>query len=198
MTRSALLFLSAVAAVTGAQARSFDDMARVHRVDPQYRSVSVPRQECTSQWVHDAPRPVAQHHRNYGGLALGGVAGAVLGSQVGKGKGRSAATAVGAVVGALAGEHLANQAGWNGGYAQGGYAQGGYYEPQPQPREVRSCHTVHDTQNQLTGYRVEYEYRGQLYTTVTREHPGRTIPVRVSAQPVERHRFDRPYASYAY
>ena len=35
------------------------------------------------------------------------------------------------------------------------------------------------------GYQVEYEYRGQIYSTVTRENPGRTLPVRVSVAPVE-------------
>lgn len=189
MKRSALFLLTSVVAAAGVQAQSFDDQARVRRVEPQYQSVSVPRQECTSQWVQES-RPVAQSGRNYGGLAVGGVTGAVLGSQVGNGNGRTAASAVGAVVGALAGEHIANQAGWGGGYGQ----QGGYYDPNP--REVRSCRTVYDSQNQLTGYRVEYEYRGQVYTTVTREHPGRTVPVRVSVAPLERGYDHRPHAAY--
>ena len=89
---------------------------------------------------------------------------------------REAATAVGAVVGALAGEHFANQNGWGGGYQQAS---------QPQQRQVQNCRTVNDVQSRLTGYQVEYEYRGQVYNTVTREKPGRTLPVRVSVTPVE-------------
>lgn len=185
MKRSALFLLTAVVATAGVQAQGFDDRARVRRVEPQYQTVSVPRQECTSQWVQDAPQPVAQSHRNYGGLAVGGVAGAVLGNQVGKGNGRVAATAVGAVVGALAGEHIANQAGWG----WGAQPQQVY---QPAPREVRSCRTVYDQQSQVNGYRVDYEYRGQVYSTVTREHPGQYMPVRVSVAPVEQG-YDRHY-----
>jgi len=173
MKRSAILCLTTLLAA-GAQAQTFNDTARVRNVNPQYENVSVPRNECTSQWVTEQ-QPVAAS-RNYGGLALGGVAGALLGNQVGKGHGREAATAVGAVVGALAGEHFANQNSWGGGYQQAS---------QPQQRQVQNCRTVNDVQSRLTGYQVEYEYRGQVYSTVTREKPGRTLPVRVSVVPVE-------------
>lgn len=161
---------------------AFQDQARVRRVEPNYERVSMPRQECTSQWVQEQ-RP-ALSSRNYAGIAAGGVAGAVLGNQVGKGNGRAAATAVGAVVGAMAGEHFANQAGWGVGWGQAAGVQAGY--PEPPMREVRNCRTVHDTRTQSNGYRVEYEYRGQTHHTITREYPGRTIPVRVSVAPMER------------
>jgi uncharacterized protein YcfJ len=172
MKRSAIFCLTTLLAVA-AQAQSFNDTARVRSVNPQYDNVSVPRNECTSQWVTEQ-QPAASS-RNYGGLALGGVAGALLGNQVGRGHGREAATAVGAVVGALAGEHLGNQGGWGG------------YQPQaaPQQRQVQNCRTVNDVQSRLTGYQVEYEYRGQVYRTVTREKPGRTLPVRISVAPLE-------------
>ena len=170
MNRSAILCLTTLLAA-GAQAQTFNDTARVRNASPQYENISVPRNECTSQWVTEQ-QPVASS-RNYGGLAIGGVAGAVLGNQVGQGHGREAATALGAVVGALAGEHFANQ---------GRYQQ---VAPQQQ-RQVQNCRTVNDVQSRLSGYQVEYEYRGQVYNTVTREHPGRTLPVRVSVAPVER------------
>lgn len=163
-------------------ASAVQDHARVRRIEPQYDRISVPRQECTSQWVQE-PRP-ALTNCNYAGIAAGGVAGAVLGNQVGKGNGRMAATAVAAVVGAMAGEHFANQAGWGVGWGQSAGVQAGY--PEPPVREVRSCRTVHDTRTQPSGYRVEYEYRGQTHHTITREYPGRTIPVRVSVAPVAR------------
>jgi len=174
MKRSAILCLTTLLAA-GAQAQTFNDTARVRNVAPQYENVSVPRNECTNQWVTEQQPAVSS--RNYGGLALGGVAGALLGNQVGKGHGREAATAVGAVVGALAGEHFANQNNFGGGYQQAS---------QPQQRQVQNCRTVNDVQSRLTGYQVEYEYRGQVYSTVTRENPGRTLPIRVSFAPVER------------
>ena len=172
MKRSAIFCLTTLLAA-GVQAQTFNDTARVRNVTPQHENLSVPRNECTSQWVTEQQAVPAS--RNYGGLAIGGVAGALLGNQVGGGRGREAATAVGSVVGALTCEHLANQGGW-----------GGYQQAAPQQqRQVQNCRTVNDVQTRLTGYQVEYEYRGQIYNTLTRENPGRTLPVRVSVVPVE-------------
>jgi len=169
MKRLAIVGLLAAGAA-GAQAESFIDHARVRSVDPQYENITTPRNECTSQWVSE-PRRVGGDHQ-YGGAVIGGVAGGILGHQVGKGSGKDVATAVGAVVGALTGDHLANR------------DRAPQYEEVA--REVRQCRTVNDVQTQLTGYRVNYEYRGQVYSTLMRENPGPSLPVRVSVVPVER------------
>jgi uncharacterized protein YcfJ len=169
----ALLATGAVAAQAQPQGPSFVDRARVQDVQPQYESVQVPRQECRSQWVQDAPTATGG---GYGGAIVGGVAGGLLGNQVGKGHGREAATAAGAVIGALAGDRIAN--------SQPQYVQA-------PPREVQSCRTVYDVQQRVTGYRVSYEYHGQQYTTVLREQPGRTLPVRVSVTPLEEREYHR-------
>ena len=166
MKRLGLVSLLATA-VVGVHAESFVDRARVRSVEPQYESVSVPRKECSSHWVNER-RPVGRHE--YGGAVIGGVAGAVIGNQVGKGHGREAATAVGAVVGALAGDRLANRDRWE------------RYEDVP--REVTTCRTVHEVQTRIVGYQVNYEYRGQHFTTLMHENPGPTLQVRVSVDPV--------------
>jgi uncharacterized protein YcfJ len=171
MNRTALapvLLLATVAAT--AQAQSFTDHARVRAVEPQYEVVQVPRQECTSQWVQEAPRAAAPAG-GYGGAIIGGVAGGILGNQVGKGTGKEVATAAGAIVGAIAGDRIANS--------------GPAYAAAPEAREMRSCRTVYDQQNRLTGYRVVYDYRGVEASTVMRDQPGATIPVRVSVTPME-------------
>ncbi len=180
MKRAALLALLAAGAVVAqaqplTQSPTFVDRARVQSVEPQYDNVAVPRQECASQWVNEA-RPLAggygyNNGNGYGGAIIGGVAGGIVGNQVGGGRGREAATAVGAVIGALAGDRLAS----NNQPAQYEQAQ----------REVRTCRTVEDVQQRLAGYRVTYVYGGNQYTTVTREQPGNTLPVRVSVTPVE-------------
>ena len=171
MKRVALLsLLAAAAAGAMAQPQAFVDNARVRGVEPQYESVQMPREECSSQWVNEA-RPV-QASPNYGGLAIGAVVGGLLGNQVGKGHGKEAATAAGAVAGAVVGNNVAN----NGQQPQ-------YAESQ---REVRNCRQVMDVQNRLTGYRVNYEYHGQQYTTLMRENPGPNLQVRVSVEPMER------------
>ncbi|HEX2545500.1 MAG TPA: glycine zipper 2TM domain-containing protein [Ramlibacter sp.] len=182
MQRLAILALACTAAVAAqaqpqlrSQDTSFVDRARVERVEPQYEQVSTPRQECTSQWVTEQ-RPVQGPAGGYGGAIIGGVAGGVLGNQVGKGSGREAATAAGAVIGAIAGDRIANS--------------------QPQQvelaqREVRTCRTVNDVQQHVTGYRVTYEYRGHQYVTVMREQPGQSVPVRVSVTPLEEREYHR-------
>ena len=169
MKRFALVCLLATG-VAGAHAETFIDNARVRAVAPQYESVGIPRQECSSQWVNEVRRTGGG--QNYGGAVVGGVAGALLGNQVGKGHGREAATAVGAVVGAFTGDRLAN-----------GQRQETYEEV---PRQVTSCRTVSDVQTRIAGYRVDYEYRGQHYSTMLPENPGRNLQVRVSVEPVGR------------
>ncbi len=173
MKPAVLLALFATAAAAQAQPQfqpeGFVDRARVQSVEPQYENVAVPRQECASQWVNEA-RPVAGGN-GYGGAIIGGVAGGIIGNQVGGGRGREAATAAGAVIGAIAGDRIASN------------NQQPLYE-QAQ-REVRTCRTVNDVQQRLTGYRVSYTYAGHQYTTFTREQPGATLPVRVSVTPVQ-------------
>lgn len=169
MKRFALVCLLATGAVA-VHAETFFDNARVRGVEPQYENVSVPRQECNTQVVNET-RQVGGG-QNYGGAVVGGIAGALLGNQVGKGHGREAATAAGAVVGALTGNHIAN---------------GGRQEQyQVVPREVTTCRTVNDVQARLTGYRVDYDYRGQQYSTFMHENPGPNLQLRVSVEPVVR------------
>ncbi len=168
MKRLALVSLLATA-VVGAYAETYVDNARVRSVDPQYESVNIPHEECNRQWVNE-PRRVGRH--DYGGAVVGGVAGALLGNQVGRGHGREAATAVGAVVGAFAADRIANRDRWD------------QYEEVP--REVSTCRTVNEVQTRIVGYQVNYEYRGQHFSTLMRENPGPFLQVRVSVDPVGR------------
>jgi uncharacterized protein YcfJ len=161
-----------------AHADAYTDHARVRGAEPQYETVNVPRNECTSHWVQErgARHGGEQQERQYGGAIIGGLAGGILGNQVGGGTGKEAATALGAVIGAITGDRLDN------GGARG-YYDGGQHEAAQ--REVKRCRTVYDTQTRLTGYRVAYEYRGQQFTTFMRSNPGSSLAVRVSVDPVE-------------
>ena len=166
--KKSLIIIAGLATLAGAaQAETFFDQARVRGVEPQYESVAVPRNECSRQWVNEVE---GGRQRDYGGALVGGIAGALLGNQVGGGHGREAATAFGAVVGAMTGDNIANR--------DAAYA---YREV---PREVTTCRTVQNMRQQLTGYRVDYEYRGQVYSTFMREQPGPLLRVRVSVDPV--------------
>ena len=167
MKHIALVSFLCVAALS-AHAQTYADNARVTSVEPQYESVRVPRQECSNQWVSEPRRGGG---RDYGGAVLGGVVGALIGNQVGLGHGREAATAMGAVVGAFTGDSLANRDRW---------------QPVPESREVTTCRDVEDVQTRIVGYQVTYDYRGQQFTTLMHENPGRFIQVRVSVDPVGR------------
>ncbi len=169
MNRFILLPLLAATALT-ANAQTYVDTARVRSVQPQYDTVSVPRQECTSQWINETQR--VEESRQYGGAVIGGVAGAVLGNQLGKGHGREAATALGAVVGAFTGDRVANR------------GRGERYEQFP--RQVQTCQTVNDMQQRLTGYQVTYDYRGQQFVALLPQDPGPQLQVRVSVEPLPR------------
>ena len=169
MKRIAAISFIAIAAA-GAQAETFFDNARVRSAEPQYENVSVPREECGSQWVTETRR--VDGGPNYGGAVVGAVAGGVVGNQIGKGHGREAATVIGAVLGGVAGDRIANN--------------NRVEQYQEQPRQVTTCRTVSDVQSRVTGYRVQYDYRGQGYTTFMRENPGPNLQVRVSVDPVVR------------
>ncbi len=171
-------------ALFGAQAATFTDNARVRSAEPQYENINVPRNECTSQWINEpvSAAPQTTPARQYGGAVLGGLAGGVLGHQVGNGRGKDAATVLGVVLGAVAGNQIQNQYGQTP-YDNGQYASNGRY--QPAQREVQRCRTVYDVESRINGYRVTYDYRGQQYTTLTRNNPGSSLPVRVSVEPIE-------------
>ena len=174
-------------ALFGAQAATFTDHARVSSAEPQYENINVPRNECSSHWVNEGDdrvrtAPQNTQPRQYGGAIVGGLAGGVLGHQVGGGRGKDAATVVGAVLGAIAGDHLGNRNA-PAQYNDGQFANNGRY--QPAQREVQRCRTVYDVESRINGYRVTYDYRGQQYTTLTRNNPGDRLPVRVSVDPIE-------------
>ena len=165
----------------GAQAETFTDNARVLRAEPMLENVNLPRNECRTHWVPErGPRADADYgprqDHQIGGAILGGVAGGVIGHQIGAGSGKDAATALGVMLGAVAGDRLANR-------DQNRSAVDRYDDRRG--REVQTCRTVYDSESRVTGYRVAYEYRGQQYSTVTRNHPGNLLRVRVSIDPVE-------------
>lgn len=168
--------------LVGANAVTYTDQARVRSAEPQYENINVPRNECTSHWIHergghgDRERQLGQD-RQYGGAIVGGLAGGVIGHQIGGGTGKDAATALGVVLGAITGDRLENR------NPRAQYDDGRRETAQ---REVKRCRTVYDVQTRITGYRVAYHYRGQSYTTLMRNNPGYSLPVRVTVDPIER------------
>ncbi|KPJ94379.1 MAG: hypothetical protein AMJ53_05380 [Gammaproteobacteria bacterium SG8_11] len=149
--------------------------ARVVAVEPIYKTVQVsyPEKQC---WHEEARKPVKYrvNHVEPEKLILGGIIGGVIGHELGRNHNQELATVTGAVIGtAIA--HSAN--------AQ--YYHDGEYRTQSR-KHCRVEHRVR-TEQQFEGYRVTYRYKGELYTTRMRNHPGKRIPVNVEVTPERRH-----------
>ena len=146
-----------------AGAADFEDTARVVKVVPQMQQYSQPRQECRTVMV-----PVAQKAHDPSGAIVGGILGGVLGHQIGRGGGRAVATGVGVVGGAVVGDQIANQ----------------NNPTVVSERPVQECRTVDAVESRAVGYEVTYTYRGQTFVSVLPYSPGKTVPVRVSVNPM--------------
>jgi uncharacterized protein YcfJ len=144
------------------------DTAEVIQAEPLYQAVQVARpvNECWTQRV-------AQGNPGrgvYAGPVVGGILGGLLGNQLIRGHGRIPMTVAGTLIGAAIGQEV-----------------GAASRRLPAMASVRRCRTVnrYEPRQQLVGYRVDYRYEGQTFTTRTRGNPGRFIRVRVDVDPVD-------------
>jgi uncharacterized protein YcfJ len=166
-----ILLLTLSMAATAGDRDRYRDSAKVIDVEAVYRTVEIsePERDCWDEEVdHYAPRS-----KSYTGTVLGGIIGGVVANSVsrGRGRGRDAATLAGTLLGGAIGHDLSHQ------------RRGGHYTTTYE----RHCETTHHRryEEQLVGYDVTYRYRGRVFTTFTKEHPGKRIPVRVDVRPVE-------------
>ena len=153
---------------TGSTVPGYVDTAEVIQAEPLYQVVPVARpvNECWTERVAHGNHS----HRPYAGPGAGGIIGGVVGNRLARGRGRAPVTVAGALLGASIGHSLSTAS----------------YRP-PTVANVRRCQTVnrYEQRQHLVGYRVDYRYEGQTFTTRTRGHPGRFIRVRVNVDPVD-------------
>lgn len=154
--RSLLLTLLLAGTSSAALAAEYD-RAQVTRVEPLYETVRVaePRRECREEEVR---------HRgdsdSYTAPILGAIVGGVIGNEISDGR----------KVGSIAGAALGASIGRDIGRDDNGYTS----------VETRcTTRNVYREEERLRGYRVTYRYQGERYSTVTKEHPGKSIRVRV-------------------
>lgn len=123
-----------------------------------------PRDKCYREQVEVPDRPSAT------GTVVGGLLGAAIGNKLGHG---SSNRRVGAVAGAVLGATVGHDISQSRTHAH------------TETRDI--CETVYDevTEEQITGYEVEYRYNGKTYTTRTDHDPGDTIRLRVNVFPDE-------------
>lgn len=144
------------------------DSAEVVQAQPLYRSVQVPvpARECWTERVVQG----GNARGAYAGPLVGGVIGGVVGHSLASGRARTPMTVAGALVGSSIGQRLSAAS----------------YRP-PTLVDVQRCQTVrrYEQRQQIVGYRVDYRYEGQTFSTRTQRHPGRVIRVRVQVDPVD-------------
>lgn len=159
-----LVFASAQVAADprNTQRQSRTVLADVVDVKPLIRTVEVevPVREC-----YERPVRRAQPRASLGRTVAGGIIGGVLGAQVGDGSGQRAATVIGSVIGAAAANESAKTS---------------------ETRVERYCETTYEyeSRERVDGFRVTYEYLGEVYVTRTQTDPGDTIRVRISMTPL--------------
>lgn len=165
-----LLITLMTAGFTGyASASDYTDYATVKKVEPQYSRVNQATQKCQVETVQETIP--GRQNKSYGGAVIGGVAGGLVGNQVGGGHGREAATALGAVVGALTGDNLDNR--------------NNYVPSQTTTRDVQRCYNQDNYVQQITNYKVTYEYKGRTDTFMSPVAPrDNKVRVTISVNPV--------------
>jgi uncharacterized protein YcfJ len=154
---------------------SFYDEARVVKVKPIYREVAdyYPEKHCWNERVYRERR--RDDHYDYVPTITGAIIGGVVGNQFGKGRGRDAMTVAGALLGGAVGHNIGNDY-----YDRDRDRYRDGYTTTERRCEYRDDYRSH---KQLVGYRVKYRYKGKMFHTRTREHPGRWIRVRVTVDP---------------
>ncbi|WP_455221041.1 glycine zipper 2TM domain-containing protein [Kaarinaea lacus] len=149
--------------------------AKVVHAEPIYKTVRVayPEQVC---WREEFSKPIKRRvsYTSPEAMLMGGVIGGVIGHELGKNHNQGIST----VAGALIGTAIASE-------ANAEYYRTGEYRIERR----QQCRTEqrYRTEQHLKGYRVTYRYKGELYTTRTKYHPGKRIPVNVEVTPIRRH-----------
>ncbi|GAB4177230.1 MAG: hypothetical protein Kow0020_13180 [Wenzhouxiangellaceae bacterium] len=109
-----------------------------------------------------------RHHGSASATIAGAILGGVIGNQFGGGSGKKALTVAGAALGAS----IANDA------SRRHHAYPARYERCEVQRD-------YETRTYVSGYRVFYEYEGEIYETRMRYRPGRTIRLQLTAVPLD-------------
>ncbi|MGD8589314.1 MAG: glycine zipper 2TM domain-containing protein [Chromatiales bacterium] len=166
-----LLLIGTMSVSAGPHGPRFEDTAKVIDVRPIYQTIEISHPE-RSCWDEDVSY-YEPGRKTYTGTVLGGIVGGVMANQLyqGHGRGREAATLAGTLLGGAIGHDLSE-----------GHRPGEWVNATERHCEVRDYTTYEES---VVGYRVKYRYKGRVFTTRTKDHPGRRIPVRVGVVPLD-------------
>ena len=164
---------------------NFTDFGRVLHAQPVYDyTYSRPHrhEDCRSDY-----RPHRSGHRHSEKHDIAPVAGAIVGGIIGNKLGRGDARVLTTVAGSLAGAAIASN-----------HSQDHYRHGRKDPKHNNRDHHRHDRHDRhcrskghrkhrvLTGFDVTYRYKGEIFHTFTRRHPGKRIRLDVSIRPLDR------------
>lgn len=151
----------------GSSANHFFDYAKVQSASPIIETIEHRRPVETCR-----DRPVrSKHKHSVTPIILGTIIGAALGNELGHHRSNKRAGAVaGSILGAAIGSDISRQSPHRG---------DGYHSE-------TQCTTRYESEfeEQVTGYNVEYRYRGTTYYTQTRDHPGKRLQLKLRMAPV--------------
>ena len=138
--------------------------AKVVHVKPIYKTVRIekPRRHCET--YQDRGANVTLHQHSPEAVIMGGVVGGIVGHELGRSGNREISTLAGIVIGSAIAHDVTSI---NHSYSI------------DNDRSYTECHrhTRVIEKQKLTGYKVKYKYRGQIYTTRMRHHPGKRLPI---------------------
>lgn len=155
-----LLFIIA-AATLSLSAAAKDVPVNITGVTPIYTQTVQNHQVCEIVYGESQQQVGAVNS----GSVIGGIAGALLGSQAGGGNGRLAFAALGAATGAISGDRIMQQ------------------QRSSQPQQV--CRWVQRPEQQISGYRVTYEYQQEVFQSIMQYDPSKggsvsTVPAQMN------------------
>lgn len=151
------------------------DEAQVVDVVPIYETVRIatPREVCHVERVRVDAR--GGRRASVTAPIVGGIIGGAIGNAAAHDtRHRGVATMAGALLGASIARDV----------AASGRALRSARPLRYRTEEVCEVHDEFREEERLAGYRVTYEYAGELFTMQTVEQPGATVPVRVQVTPV--------------
>jgi len=143
-------------------------------VKPIYKTVRIqePQLNCVSHSPRHAGITVVNQSSPERAI-LGGLMGGIVGHELGNDHNREITTLAGIIIGsAIASDTRTVN------YQVNNYEMSRHRHCVQQTRVIE--------QKTLVGYRVKYKYRGHIYTTRTRHHPGELLPIRPGPQPIKR------------
>ena len=149
--------------------------ARVIFVKPVYKTVRVsrPQVKCVNHSPYQSGGTVI-HYGSPEQAVMGGLIGGIVGHQLGNNRNRAFTTMAGVVIGSTIANNMTGAS-----YSVSQYRRDSHQHCRQQ--------TLIIEQQKIVGYKVKYRYRGKIYVTKTRHHPGDRFPIHAGLQ---HHRHD--------